>query len=294
MSKKWYLKWWLIIIYAIVAILFASVLLGDEQPKQPHGKISAAVTGTTSPNALGLTDNGPKPAESNITPAVKAPNKLSNLFKIIKVVDGDTMDVDINGKVKRLRLIGMDTPEVVDPRKPVQCFGREASAKAKALLLGQSVGLESDPSQGDLDKYGRTLRYVYLADGRSFNKLMIEEGYAHEYTYNTPYKYQAEYKKAQRDAEANKRGLWADNACQGVTTTPVSSSPTPTTPTSNPAVAGTTGHIFYVSSYHTARYYYCDTDTTWKGLSAKYLKTFNSEAELLKAYPDKTLHEGCK
>jgi len=205
----------------------------------------------------------------------------NSLFKVVKVIDGDTVDVDISGKVTRLRLIGMDTPEVVDPRKPVQCFGREASAKAKELLSGQLVGLESDPSQGELDKYGRTLRYVYLADGRSFNKLMIEEGYAHEYTYDTPYKYRAEYKEAQKTAEATKQGLWADDACQEVTAP-------------SPAVIGTVGHIFYVSSHPTARYYYCDTDSTWKRLSPKYLKTFNSEAELLKTYPDKTLHEECK
>lgn len=224
-----------------------------------------------------------KPVQKEMVPIA------SSLFKVTKVVDGDTMDVSINGKVTRLRLIGIDTPEVVDPRKPVQCFGREASAKAKSLLMGQSVRLEADPGQGELDKYGRLLRYVFLADGRSFNKLMIEDGYAFEYTYNTPYKYQAEYKSAQKNAQAGKKGLWADNACQGVSKP--ASAASSTKPVANVSV---TGHTFYVSSYHTAKYYYCDSDKTWKGLSPKYIKSFSSEAELLKAYPDKTLHEVCK
>lgn len=225
--------------------------------------------------------------------AKKAPTLGQNTpmgpsFKVVKVIDGDTLDVDIKGKVTRLRLIGIDTPEVVDPRKPVQCFGREASNKAKALLSGQAVRLESDPTQDNLDKYGRALRYVYLVDGRSFNKLMIEEGYAFEYTYRIPYKYQKEYKAAQKTAEAGKKGLWADNACQGVSK--------PASSVVAPVVGGTSvsGHTFYVSSYRTAKYYYCDTDKTWKGLSSKYIKSFSSEAELLKAYPDKTLHSACK
>lgn len=133
--------------------------------------------------------------------------------EVVKVVDGDTLDVRINGKTERLRLIGIDTPETVDPRKAVQCFGVEASNKAKELLEGKMVTLEADPEQGERDKYKRLLRYIFLPDGQSFNKLMISEGYAYEYTYETPYKYQAEYKQAQKDAEANKKGLWADKVC---------------------------------------------------------------------------------
>jgi hypothetical protein len=73
---------------------------------------------------------------------------------VIRVVDGDTVDVAFDdGRVERLRLIGIDTPEVVDPRKPVQCFGREASAHANELLDGQTVSLELDPTQDDRDIY---------------------------------------------------------------------------------------------------------------------------------------------
>lgn len=135
------------------------------------------------------------------------------LFEVIKVVDGDTIKVDINGEEKTVRLIGINTPEVVDPRKTVECFGQEASAKAKEILENKKVKLESDVSQSDRDRYGRLLRYVYLEDGLFFNEWMIENGYAFEYTYELPYQYQTEFKNAQRFAQDNKMGLWADDVC---------------------------------------------------------------------------------
>ena len=134
-------------------------------------------------------------------------------YKVVKVVDGDTLDVDIDGRKERLRLIGIDTPETVDPRKSVQCFGKEASSKAKEMLLGQFVSLESDDTQGERDKYKRLLRYVFLPDGTNFNLYMISEGYAHEYTYDQPYKYQAEFKQAEATARENSKGLWNPTVC---------------------------------------------------------------------------------
>ncbi len=143
----------------------------------------------------------------DMPPGVQGP------FPVTKVVDGDTIWVDNGGQREKVRLIGMDTPEVADPRKPVQCFGREASARAEEILGGQSVYLETDPSQDAVDKYGRTLAYVWV-DGRDlFNLDMIANGYAHEYTYDLPYRYQDVFKAAERDARANNRGLWSPSAC---------------------------------------------------------------------------------
>lgn len=143
------------------------------------------------------------------------PNK--EYFTVVKVVDGDTIDVMINGNTERLRLIGIDTPETVDPRKPVQCFGIEASNKAKSLLAGTRVALEQDASQDERDAYGRLLVYVFLQDGTNFNHYMIAEGYAHEYTYRIPYKYQAEFKAAEAKARNSDKGLWSPAACNGNT-----------------------------------------------------------------------------
>jgi micrococcal nuclease len=138
-----------------------------------------------------------------------------NGYPVVTVVDGDTIRVLIDGKEEAVRLIGINTPEVVDPRRPVQCFGKEASERAKEILSGSRVLLETDSTQGERDKYGRLLGYILLPDGTNFNRKMIEEGYAYEYTYGIPYRYQAEFKEAERNAREGRRGLWAEEACNG-------------------------------------------------------------------------------
>jgi len=129
---------------------------------------------------------------------------------VIRIIDGDTIVIRENGVEQKVRLIGIDTPETVDPRKEVECFGKEASLKAESLLLGESVRLEADFSQGDKDKYGRLLRYVFLTDGTHANLVLIQEGFAHEYTYDLPYKYQELFKEAEQNARSLKKGLWGD------------------------------------------------------------------------------------
>lgn len=142
---------------------------------------------------------------------VQADNKL---YTVTKIVDGDTITISMNGSPETLRLVGIDTPEAVDPRTPVQCFGTEASDKTKELLVGKKVRIEKDASQGERDKYDRLLAYVYREDGLFINKYLVENGYAHEYTYNKPYRYQADFKTAQNTAKAQGRGLWAQDACE--------------------------------------------------------------------------------
>ncbi len=139
--------------------------------------------------------------------------------RVIRVIDGDTFVAEVNGTSTTIRLIGLDTPEVVDPRKPVQCFGQAASNEAKKLLAQGFVRLEYDASQGALDKYRRVLAYAYLPansrpEGIMLNRYMIAEGFGHEYTYRFPYKYQEEFKAAERSAREQKKGLWADGVCE--------------------------------------------------------------------------------
>jgi micrococcal nuclease len=141
------------------------------------------------------------------------PQGIQGPYTVIKVVDGDTIWVDNNGKRQKIRMIGLDTPESVDPRKPVQCFALEASAQAKTILGGQSVYLETDPSQDSVDRYGRTLAYVWTASERLFNLDMITDGFAFEYTYDLPYRYQQDFKAAENDARTQERGLWSPGAC---------------------------------------------------------------------------------
>ncbi len=133
---------------------------------------------------------------------------------VIRIVDGDTLIARIDGAEEKIRLIGLNTPETVDPRKTVECFGKEASDEAKRILTGKSVRIEIDPSQDLYDKYGRLLSYIFLEDGTNFNLLMIKNGYGYEYTYHLPYKYQKEFKQAEKYARENKKGLWADGVCE--------------------------------------------------------------------------------
>jgi micrococcal nuclease len=148
-------------------------------------------------------------------PNFVAQTHASSSYPVLRVVDGDTIDILKGGEKVRIRLIGINAPESVDPRRPVECFGKEASRYADTLLRGKEVSIETDPSQGNIDKYGRTLAYVYLLDGRSLNLQMIREGYVYEYTYHVPYKYQDEYKIAERDARVHERGLWSPSTCAG-------------------------------------------------------------------------------
>ena len=96
----------------------------------------------------------------------------SETARVTRVVDGDTLVVNIAGQEERVRLIGVDTPETVHPQKPVEYFGKEASAFTKGIAEGQSVRLEADPQNTNRDKYRRLLRYVYLPDGRLLNAEM--------------------------------------------------------------------------------------------------------------------------
>lgn len=137
-------------------------------------------------------------------------------YRVVKVIDGDTIDVEIEGKKEAIRFLGINTPESVDPRRPVQCFGREASKKMKDLLKGEYVLLERDPDKEDRDKYGRLLRYVYReSDNLLLNQYMIKEGYAYEYTYEGTYKFKDQWKQLQKEAEAAGRGLWNKDTCAG-------------------------------------------------------------------------------
>jgi len=137
----------------------------------------------------------------------------SDLVAVARVVDGDTIDIAQGGQVMRVRLIGINTPETVDPRRPVECFGKEASLHAQAVLEGQWVHVERDDTQDVYDKYGRLLAYIYLSDRTLFNKQMIADGYAYEYTYRVPYKFQKEFKEAERSAREERKGLWAPGIC---------------------------------------------------------------------------------
>lgn len=167
------------------------------------------VTGNYSLNSL-----LPKNLQKIIpTPTVKPTNEVNETkiskesqnfeyTKVIKIIDGDTIEID-NGQ--KVRYIGINAPETVDPRKEVQCFGEQASAKNKELVEGKTIKIEKDISE--TDKYGRLLRYVYV-DNKMINEQLVAEGYAYATAYPPDIKYQQIFKTAERDARDNNRGLW--------------------------------------------------------------------------------------
>ncbi|MBI4120117.1 MAG: thermonuclease family protein [Parcubacteria group bacterium] len=173
--------------------------------------------------AFAVSPNQPKQKPENIqvgqsnqaispTASVVSYNSPSDALTVLRVIDGDTIEVDFNGKPERVRYIGMDTPETVHPEKLVQCFGQEASQKNKELVAGKKVRLEGDIT--DRDKYGRLLRYVYAGD-TFVNLELVKQGYATAYTYPPDVKYAELFVEAQKEARVNRLGLW--QACQSQT-----------------------------------------------------------------------------
>lgn len=226
-------------IITLITLFFGSAwVAGLISPSQPEPQIEQAQqTAQVDHN----TSQPVKPVEPSTSPSIfKAQTAPTNpnivLAKVIKVVDGDTIVVDLgSGNIKTVRYIGIDTPETVDPRKSVQCFGKEASAKNKELVGGGTVGLEKDISE--TDKYGRLLRYVYSGD-LFINQLLVAEGYAHSSSYPPDIKYQDKFKAAEQQAKTNSKGLW------GSCNTPNTVTQTTSTSTQTSGYSQTAGSYF--------------------------------------------------
>jgi micrococcal nuclease len=126
------------------------------------------------------------------------------LVDVAGVVDGDTIRIRFGGVTERVRLIGIDTPEL----NPPECYGQKAASAMQSLVQGKQVVTAADPSQADRDQYGRLLRHVYLIDGKSVALALIGDGFGKEYTHDKPYAGQSAYRTAQEGAQAAGRGLW--------------------------------------------------------------------------------------
>jgi micrococcal nuclease len=131
---------------------------------------------------------------------------LASAQLVTRVVDGDTIVVAGIGTV---RLIGVDTPETVDPRKPVEAFGRVAATFVTKIAQGKIVRLEYEGARKD--RYDRTLAYVFLPDGRLLNAEIITEGVGHAYV-ESPFSKMEAFRQLERQARAGRRGLWASSA----------------------------------------------------------------------------------
>ncbi|TXC91496.1 thermonuclease family protein [Metabacillus litoralis] len=136
-------------------------------------------------------------------------NTNSNFInaEVNRVVDGDTLNVSIDGKEETVRLLLVDTPETVHPTKPVEPFGPEASTYMKKLLTGNKVDIELDV--GERDKYGRLLAYIYFEE-KMVNKLLLEKGLARvAYVFEPNTKYVDEFYEIQKQAQNKAIGIWS-------------------------------------------------------------------------------------
>lgn len=126
---------------------------------------------------------------------------------VVRIKDGDTLVVDLDGGQQTVRLIGIDTPETTNGKN--ECFGAAATAELEALVAGKTVRLEADPTQTNTDRYDRLLRYVEV-DGVDVGEHLVAGGWAHEYTYRAsdPYVRQDEYIRAAQHAAAVRSGGW--------------------------------------------------------------------------------------
>jgi micrococcal nuclease len=130
---------------------------------------------------------------------------------VVNVVDGDTIVVEFAGRTEKVRVLGADTPETLDPRKPVQCYGPEASAHTKKRLApGTRVALETDAEARD--KYGRLLAYVYVG-GERYDDELLRLGFARLLIIPPNGVHARVMLQAELEARAEGRGLWS--ACGG-------------------------------------------------------------------------------
>lgn len=136
-------------------------------------------------------------------------NTSDESYQVVRVVDGDTIIVSIDGTNQRLRYIGIDAPESVKPDTPVECFGQEASDENKRLVEGKRVFLERDTS--DRDRFDRLLRYVYVEENgeRVFvNEVLVANGYANSASFPPDIARQDQLRSAEREARDAGLGLW--------------------------------------------------------------------------------------
>jgi len=177
-------------------------------PKLKYGVALLAAT------LIWLGYNAAFPAQPPPNPIHSAPlpDGYQGLAKVARVIDGDTIELTSGDRV---RYLGMDTPETVDPRKAVQCFGHQASEENRTLVEGKEVNLVADVE--DRDMYNRFLRYVY--QGKTFVNLeLVRQGYAYAYPYPPDVAHEADFQTAQVQARAANRGLWG--GCSTTDTAP--------------------------------------------------------------------------
>jgi micrococcal nuclease len=169
-----------------------------------------------SPEVAAVTEASPSTTSAvpSVAPMTAAPTSTGShlVGTVVEVVDGDTIRVELPTGVDTIRIIGIDTPEVVAPDRPESCFGKEATAFATEALQGKTVTLEIDPTQDERDRFDRLLAHVYVGD-ELYATEAIENGYGIHYVYEVPSTHAAQLDAAANTARDASVGIWA--ACEG-------------------------------------------------------------------------------
>lgn len=150
-------------------------------------------------------------SESSTDIKTQLTNLSPGTYQVRSFHDGDTISVNMDSGEETIRFIGVDTPETQDPRKAVQCYGKNASEFTKSLIADKPVRLEADPLSSNRDRYNRLLRYIYLPDGRLVQAEIIKQGYGFAYT-SFPFTKSEEFSRYQKEAREQNLGLWKDCA----------------------------------------------------------------------------------
>ncbi len=216
-----FLKYFIVAVLIVVGISFLYFFVKNIQLKnEQNTNLSSKVNDTKTVSSPSKSESNQVKDESQLEPkdrpraeTLPKPASIATEGKKVvyasRITDGDTIEAD----GKKIRIIGLNTPETKDPRKPVECFGQEPSLRISQIIGSNGLILEYDPTQDQIDRYGRHLMHVYLSDGTNVAYTMINEGYAYEYTYRIPYIWQSQYKQAQDNARSMGRGLWAPGVC---------------------------------------------------------------------------------
>jgi micrococcal nuclease len=182
-------------------------------PQNAEGSQAEAAAATSEPGdgadtGVDTLAESPSPADNPEPAWTEAPHYPRAEARVVRVIDGDTIRVLVDGAEYPVRYIGIDTPETRHPDVGVEPFGLEAAEANSQLLAGGVVFLEKDVSE--VDRYGRLLRYVYLSDGRMVNAELVRLGMAQVSTWPPDVRYQDLFLELQADARAAGRGLWGE------------------------------------------------------------------------------------
>jgi micrococcal nuclease len=226
-QRNWFVRHKILsTIFAVLALLYVIGSLApdeDEAPAAAEAETTpvtptATVTVTATPQVASPEAESrqePTPTEGASTTAQSEPQDSTEpvsrpsakRYAVLEVIDGDTIRVAYKGE-ESVRVIGIDTPETVHPSVPDECWGAAASSAAEKMLAGKRVRLVFDPTQGRRDTYDRLLAYIEAPGVGDFGLAMIRRGHAAEYTYDSAYRRQSQYQRAERAAVASEKAMW--------------------------------------------------------------------------------------